>query len=304
MKNKNYCISAMDIEDCVCCAVASLKKKEFGCETENNQFPTDYTREESCVKPPQEKFRAKYKPCKPANSCTSKNETLAQMHYEIGSAHDSKGEIKLAIQSYNFCLECNPSHVQARYKLGHLVRKHMESSINVNLGNIKQAQGDLQGAMELYIEATNLNPGNVEAWTNLGLLYQYNNNLESSLQCNRTIISADPTNDTAYYNMACTLHDMGNIDEAIQMYKSATNLNRSHRDAFYNLGVAYHQSGRESDALQNYRQALAIDESFVEARNAIQLLSSVSAPASTLRSRTEIRRSQNNLRLSFATSGL
>jgi len=194
----------------------------------------------------------------------------AQKYYDAGNCHKNHSEIDLAIQSYQFCLDLDPSNTRARYNLGVLVQKQMESTINVNLGNIKLEQGDVESAIEFFIAAKELNPTNVVAWVNLGLIYQYKGELEASLLCLQKAISLDASNATAYYNFACALHDSGRLVEAISMYEVALDLSPHHRDAFFNLGVANHELGREKKALQNYQKALLLDPSFEEARQAVQ----------------------------------
>jgi len=193
----------------------------------------------------------------------------ARTYFDLGNLQQQRGDLKRAINSYKFCLQFEESHLQARDALKYCAQKGMESDVNLNLGNIKFAQGDLQGAMNFFIEAKALNPSNVDAWINLSLVYHSLGKLEAAILCSKKAISFDPTNEVASYNLGCCLHDMGRMDEATLAYQSVLLLNPAHKHAYFNMGVAYHQQGKVEEAMECYTEALLIDPGFVEAQNAL-----------------------------------
>jgi len=198
---------------------------------------------------------------------------IAQVHFHTGKSFEKLGNLDLAIESYKLCLEIDPFNNQARAGMGRAVRNKIESAINVNLGTIRQAQGDLRGAMEFFVAAKDMNPGNVNAWINLGLLFHQSNDIDGSVMCSKKAITLDPFNETAHYNLACAYHDQDKYKEAMMMYQETLSLNSTHRDALFNLGIVYERLGRIDDAYKCYVNVKKVDPA---CKNALLAISSLS----------------------------
>ncbi|MBD2106785.1 tetratricopeptide repeat protein [Nodosilinea sp. FACHB-13] len=96
----------------------------------------------------------------------------------------------------------------------------------INYGSLKKAQGDLEGAVELFQQA----------------------------------IEADPTLAIAHYNLGTAHRARGYLDEAIAAYRQAIALNPSYAEAHQNLGVALFKLGQLPEALQAFKRAIALYE--------------------------------------------
>jgi len=251
------------MEACACLSQGSSKCNPRGRRPEPKPTQDDRTNQ-SEVKDEKDQGKNVYE--KPSEG----NEFRGLNYARMGDLYMKKGNLGLAIESYKLCLSCDPSNNEIRNFLAQLSKKQVESNINLNLGNIKLAQGDIQSALHFFIDAKEANPSNVEAWINLGLVYRSMKAFDSSISCYQKAISFDVVNQVAYYNLGCTLHDMARLDEAIDMYKLTLEVNSTHRDALFNLGVAYYELGNQVEAVAHLKRTLLIDPTFGEAQQALQ----------------------------------
>jgi len=186
----------------------------------------------------------------------------SHIYFKLASSYQEKGDLRRAIQNYELCLEADQHHHEAQLNMEYCNKKCDESTKKFNSGHLSFSQGDIQTAIDFFIEALELDPSNVKAWISLGLMYHSMNKLESVLECNQQAISFEPSNEIAHYNLGCCFLDMGNLEEAIQMYKSVLNINAANKDAFYYLGVAYQKLGQEEKAVECFTHALLIEPFF------------------------------------------
>ncbi|MBD1918499.1 MULTISPECIES: tetratricopeptide repeat protein [Cyanophyceae] len=96
----------------------------------------------------------------------------------------------------------------------------------INYGSLKKAQGDLEGAIELFQQA----------------------------------IEVDPNLAIAHYNLGTAHRARGYLDEAIAAYRQAIALNPSYAEAHQNLGVALFKLGQLPEALQSFKRSIALYE--------------------------------------------
>ena len=80
-----------------------------------------------------------------------------------------------------------------------------------NLGSAYRRQGNLDGAIEAYQKAIELDPDDAEAYFNLGVAYRNQGKLDESIQAYKRAIELDPDYVEVY----------NNLDEAIDAFKEA-----------------------------------------------------------------------------------
>jgi len=198
---------------------------------------------------------------------------FAKKYYSMGCEYTKQGNLNRAIVAFKLCLQCDPTNERAEYNLRRVTERNIQSSINVNIGKIKLAKGDVKNATALFIEAKRLDPSNVEAWINLGSIYHSMNKLESAILCNERAISFDTHNEIGRFNLGCCLRDVeGSLVQALEMFETVLELNPNHVYARYNIGCIRQQLGDYKQALDSYKQVLIIDQNFDEAKTAIQSL--------------------------------
>ncbi len=96
----------------------------------------------------------------------------------------------------------------------------------INYGSLKKAQGELEGAIDLFEQA----------------------------------ITAEPNLAITHYNLGATHRARGYLDEAITAYERAIALNPNYPEAHQNLGVARFKLGQLPEALRSFRRAIDIYE--------------------------------------------
>ncbi|MGF1520604.1 MAG: glycosyltransferase [Nodosilinea sp.] len=96
----------------------------------------------------------------------------------------------------------------------------------INYGSLKKAQGELEGAIDLFEQA----------------------------------IAAEPNLAIAHYNLGSAHRARGYLGEAIAAYERAITLNPNYPEAHQNLGVARFKLGQLPQALRSFRRAIDIYE--------------------------------------------
>lgn len=138
---------------------------------------------------------------------------LYELHYHLGIAYSRLQQLPKAIAHY-------------RTAIGLSIYPLLKLGAYNNLGNLRQAAGDLNGAKMAY---------------------------EIALQI-------DPKFAAGYYNLGMTLKAMGFLNEAIATYHKAIALNPKYAEAYQNLGVVLLKSGKLNDSLAAFKQAIALHE--------------------------------------------
>lgn len=138
---------------------------------------------------------------------------LYELHYHLGIAYTRAQQPQKAI-----------AHYQAAIALG--IHPKLKLGAYNNLGNLRRATGDANGAKLAY---------------------------EMALQI-------DPDFVAAYYNLAMILKSLGAFPAAITAYQKAIALDPNYAEAYQNLGVVLLKVGQLNDGLTAFKQAIALHE--------------------------------------------
>jgi len=162
--------------------------------------------------------------------------------------------------------------LREKIEMGLLGQNELASLVDINLGDIKKAQGDKESALKFYTQATDLDPNNVHVWITMGLLYYEIRDFSCSVPCLQKAITIDASNETGYYNLGCIYLEMKLLEQAEDMFKTTLLHNPFHTDALFNLAVVYQNTGRVDEARSCYQKVLLIRPSFKPAEDAIKLI--------------------------------
>lgn len=131
---------------------------------------------------------------------------------------------------------------------------------------------DTQKALAAYVEATELDPDDAEAWNQLGHLQHRLGNLAAAETAYQTVLRLGNSMEdrtllaVAYGNLGNVFRTRGSLDDAEEMYRKALALNEAlaskegMANQYGNLGVVYQTRGDLDDAEEMYRKALALNE--------------------------------------------
>lgn len=113
-------------------------------------------------------------------------------------------------------------------------------------------------AIKAFLDVTQYNPEDIEAYMMLGLLYQELND-SLALQYYRTVTRMNPKDPQAYYNIAFFYQENKNYSKALENYNFILrNINNKYANAFFNQGYIY------LIYLNDYPKALAYFDSVLQ----------------------------------------
>jgi tetratricopeptide (TPR) repeat protein len=121
-----------------------------------------------------------------------------------------------------------------------------------NRGNVKRAQGDLDGAIADYNRAIELDPNYAPPYQNRGFVKALKGDYEEAIADYDRAIQLDPKNAIAYAIRAAANASKGNLDGAIADYNQAIELNPKLADAYFNRGFARQLTADLEGALSDF----------------------------------------------------
>lgn len=196
------------------------------------------------------------------------------IHYNIGTAFQAKGDLIRAQKAYSRTLELNSNHQEAKSALVILEGSQKEQHISDAFSQaIKfQEAGEYDKAIKIYNNISKDKPSDDTLFYNLAVAYQAVQNYDKSVENYERAyaINPDPNYSAAIEALkvsraneilAYAIEQQGRADNqnAIDNYKKVIAIVPGNANAWYNLGTAYQAVGKDSDALDSYRKAYEID---------------------------------------------
>ena len=176
-------------------------------------------------------------------------------HYNLGNAHQDRGDAAAAVAEYEIALRQDPTLVLALVNL---------SMAHAKLGQTERAEAALRQALRMQ-------PANAAANFNLGLLLAELQRPAEAEACLRTALKADPQFAQAAYNLAVLVAGR-DLKEAIALCHKAADLQPEEPKYAYSLALYLRQSG-------DVRRAVEVLEQLIrrhpEHQDAIELLRSI-----------------------------
>jgi Flp pilus assembly protein TadD len=141
-----------------------------------------------------------------------------------------------------------------------------------NLGEMLQARGALDDAIEQFQAAVAIRPNDAVANNGLGGALLAKGDLTGAASRFSAALAIQPDYFDAHYNLGNVLAAQGDFSGAAQQFGDAARLNPNDANAQTNLGSALVQLGRLSEAKSHYEAALRIDPTNQLARDNLQQL--------------------------------
>jgi tetratricopeptide (TPR) repeat protein len=137
-----------------------------------------------------------------------------------------------------------------------LARWPDDAALWEQLGEIRQAQGDVSGALAAVQRSLDKVPSSAACWLLRGILLGQEEKYRDAAAVFEHVLALDPQAVWAAHNLALCLERLGRRDEAIVEFKHAVALKPEYGTAWLALGQLYEQMGRTNDAQQCYNTAL------------------------------------------------
>lgn len=126
----------------------------------------------------------------------------------------------------------------------------------VRRGADREAAGDIQGALDLHLQAIEADPDFHQAHANLVVLYAKLGDYESAEKAYRTSRGLDSNQAELEYNFGVLAFDAGRMSDAKTAFARALEINPNYAAAHNNMGQMLEEEGRIDSAIGHYRDAI------------------------------------------------
>lgn len=136
-----------------------------------------------------------------------------------------------------------------------------------NLGQALYARGQTEEALQHFLRAVDIRPGNTFAQLNAGVLLGRKGEYKRALKHFETVIKYDPVlRGQAHSNLANMYVRQRRPNEAIAHYKEALKINPKNARAHYNLALVLKSLGQSEQAQWHYQLALKFNPKLASPR--------------------------------------
>ncbi len=119
--------------------------------------------------------------------------------FDAACRHLENQEVQAAVEAFRLCLIDDPSRADANFQLAEALYR----------------LGRIDGALERYHVAVELDHNYLEAWTQLGCLHAEQGELQGALDAFDVALEVHPEYPDAHLHKAEVLHQLGRTDEAV-----------------------------------------------------------------------------------------
>lgn len=133
--------------------------------------------------------------------------------------------------------------------------------------------GFFDKALYEFNKSLDVHPFHSKTLNNLGVLYYAKEEYNSAEKTFSEILHANPRNVKAKFNLALVYYKhLDRHRDAVTLFKSIIKSSPRERKAYFNLGNVYLLLGDKVQASEMYAKALEIDNTYIEAREALDKL--------------------------------
>jgi predicted CXXCH cytochrome family protein len=165
---------------------------------------------------------------------------LSRAYYVLAESYRQKGQLSLALNSYNKSIEYNSSFAEGY----------------VNLGALLAELDRPQDALFSLKKAISLNPWDAMAYRNLGSLLAWQGAIQQATLLFQQCLKIDPDNSTAYHYLGKALSSSGNYKDALLAYESALDLEPRMAEVYWDSATALMNLGKVELALRYVQTGL------------------------------------------------
>jgi tetratricopeptide (TPR) repeat protein len=181
------------------------------------------------------------------------NPVAAAYHNNLGEAYRGLERLDEALACYRRALALDPTQADATYNL------------NLQVGNILQAQGKLEEAADCYRRAIEAKPTLAAPHFNLGNTIRELGRILEAIDCYRRAVQLQPDLAEAHNNLGSVLLDEGQLAEAGACFQRALEIRPDYVEAHSNAGSLFLEQGKYDEAVSHCRRALELQPDMVAA---------------------------------------
>jgi len=210
-----------------------------------------------------------------AREAQSRNDTLPEVHFALGSVYSATGRNAEAVQEIRRALQLAPNSDNGYVRLGHAYLKTGQSEaalqalnkavalnpyywnnhMQLGIGYFQLGRND--DALKEFKRVIELDPSGATGYNDLGAVYFRQSRWNECIPAFRKAIELKPSYD-AYSNLGTALFYLGRYPEAIAMFEKAVTMNPNQEVAVANLADAYRQAGQWAKSQASYDRAIEL----------------------------------------------
>ena len=177
-------------------------------------------------------------------------ERTSRTYLNIGNVFNDtqydKKNYKLAIHQFKHAYTVDPTYTYALFNMALSYRR----------------DGDLQKAVSIYEDLTNITPDDHQLYLNLAFAYNKIGDSEKTIKHLEKALEINPTYGKAYSMIGKQLFKKERVLDAVENYLTAIRLNYDTDMVNYRLGKALHTTGDIEGAIQYYNKALETNSKY------------------------------------------
>ncbi len=185
-------------------------------------------------------------------------------HQYLGSAYASSGRFEEAIEHYLVSLSIKPSDIVVVINL---------ADVYFDAGRIENAAEQFERALDL---SEHYPPGLISVEDiekvnyNLGVSYYTLGQADRAIESYLNALKLNPGNSAAYNNLGVAYFEKGWTDRAISTYQEALRANPGNAAAYINLGEAYLKKNMPDKAIENIEVYLRLSPADPDAKRMLK----------------------------------
>lgn len=160
-----------------------------------------------------------------------------ELHYRLAICYDEFGMPNKAIQELNTTVKLKVDFAPAHIRLGTILLK----------------RDYLDAALRSFVQASEINPNDVELKYHLARLYMEKGNRDKALEEFRSILRIDPSYYMANIGVADILTDNKDYENAVEELRAASIYSRRNPEIHFRLGRIFQAQGDRTGATEEYR---------------------------------------------------
>ena len=137
--------------------------------------------------------------------------------------------------------------------------KELRAELAFQHGNVFMMIGQINGAIEHYSRAIELNPNNANTYHNRGVAYCSKGNYDRAIEDFGKVIELKPNDADGYNSRGEVYSNEREYDGAIRDFTKALALNPNHAHTYYNRGTIYCNKGNYDRAIADFDIAIELN---------------------------------------------
>ncbi len=147
------------------------------------------------------------------------------------------------------------------------------------IGKLKLAKQDIEGAVTLFNQAIALKGDYTDAYMQLVTLDERESKIQEAKDKLEELLRVSPFYVDGYFQLGRLYYNEGNLDKAIGNFSAAVQLFPNHSNSLYSLGLVYEKQGNFTQALALFEKVQELNPGNLDVEKKIQDVQNAMTPA-------------------------